>query len=132
MALKVASPCYVLGYPHGISAGGLPIWKKASIASEPTVLIHGMQMFLIDSATRSGMSGAPVLLYERGGYTNENGGTMSGSVGGNSNFARFIGVYSGREGTEEANIQLGRVFRKQLIEELFANPNPGDFRNPSP
>ena len=43
-----------------------PIWKRGSIASEPEIPIDGKPMFYIDTATRQGMSGAPVFAQTSG------------------------------------------------------------------
>jgi hypothetical protein len=62
MHLKVATDVFVLGYPMGIDGGGeFPIWKRASIATEPGVHRGGPRHILVDTATRKGMSGAPVI-----------------------------------------------------------------------
>ncbi|HTV27708.1 MAG TPA: hypothetical protein VMF32_07985, partial [Xanthobacteraceae bacterium] len=58
MLLRISAEVFVLGYPRGISGGrGFPIWKRASIATEPAINLDGPRL-LIDTATRQGMSGA--------------------------------------------------------------------------
>jgi hypothetical protein len=37
MMVAVGMDAFILGYPRGIGAGIFPIWKRASIASEPNV-----------------------------------------------------------------------------------------------
>jgi hypothetical protein len=42
MLLRVSTDVFVLGYPRGISGGrGFPIWKRASIATEPEIDLDG-------------------------------------------------------------------------------------------
>src|SRR5262249_54395452 len=61
MVLSVAMDCFVLGFPKNLSHGEiLPIWKRASVATEPDIPHDNLPVFLIDTATREGMSGAPV------------------------------------------------------------------------
>jgi hypothetical protein len=58
---------FVLGYPRGMSGGGqFPIWKRATIATEPDFDLDGLPRFYIDTATREGMSGSPVYAQEVG------------------------------------------------------------------
>ncbi len=58
---------FVLGYPRGISGGGrFPLWKRGSIASEPDIHLDDLPKMYIDTATREGMSGAPVYAQESG------------------------------------------------------------------
>jgi hypothetical protein len=58
---------FVLGYPRGMSGGGhFPVWKRATIATEPDIDLDGLPRFYIDTATREGMSGSPVYAQEVG------------------------------------------------------------------
>jgi hypothetical protein len=48
LRLAVTSNVFVLGYPEGISGGrALPIWKRASIASEPGRDLSGLPMMFV-------------------------------------------------------------------------------------
>lgn len=115
MRISVASDVFVLGYPKGISGGGaFPIWKRASIASEPDIDLDGLPKLLIDTATREGMSGSPVVAMSPGGYVTESGGLALGVRG-----ARFIGIYSGRLGKDEMQAQLGIVWKTAIIDEII-------------
>jgi hypothetical protein len=67
LSLTPGMDVFVLGYPRGISGGGrFPLWKRGSIASEPDVNIDNLPMMYIDTATREGMSRAPVYAQEVG------------------------------------------------------------------
>jgi hypothetical protein len=96
MRLKVSDDVFVLGYPLGlVGSHGMPLWKRASVASEPGT---SEPSFLIDTATRSGMSGSPVVQRYRGFYKHDE---STPSVGGQDWFGEadsFVGVYSGRLG----------------------------------
>jgi hypothetical protein len=126
----VGDDVYVLGYPFGITDPmELPIWKRGSIASEPQIPFQGLPKMLIDTATRSGMSGAPVILIRHGNREkdglNPNVRTSSDTAYG------FVGVYSGRIGTkEDFDAQLGIVWHKEVIEEIIVGQVSGtiDFQ----
>ena len=122
LRLAVAGDVFVLGYPKGISGGGaFPIWKRASIASEPQIDLDNLPMMLVDTATREGMSGAPALaLASRGGYTDEQGNLFAGREG-----SRFVGIYSGRLGDNEMEAQLGVIWKPKVIEEIVNNKVAG-------
>jgi hypothetical protein len=124
--LDTGMDAFVLGYPKGLTADGkLPIWKRASIASEPTIpQLDDTRppRFLIDTATREGMSGGPVFVRHTGYLPNnlfEEGheppqqlfvGTVIG----------FAGLYSGRiGGDDELAAQVGIVWTRRAIEEVI-------------
>lgn len=122
---------FVMGFPHGLSgADGLAIWKRGSIATLPARDIDGLPKLLIDTATRKGMSGSPVLV-RRSGLIRQRGvqsdapmvdsdiiGTAEG----------FLGVYSGRLGDDDFSVQLGLVWRSEVIDEIIC----GGVRGKSP
>jgi hypothetical protein len=108
-----AMPVSVIGYPLGLAAGeSWPIWKTGHIASDPDINYEpGRPAFLIDATTRSGMSGAPVVL-RLDSYQQRNGTRII--AGGTA--TKFMGVYAGRihDGSE-----IGRVWRPFVLSELF-------------
>lgn len=114
--------CFIVGYPEGLSGPSVtPIWKRGSIATEPH---PKYPYFLIDSATRAGMSGAPVIARHSGFLGFQNDGEISDDsvIGTTEN---FIGIYSGRLGDDALGFQLGKVWNASLIEEIFARPLEG-------
>lgn len=117
MELRVSLDVFVLGYPLGIiNPHGLPIWKRASVASEPN---GSTPYYLVDTATRPGMSGSPVILRYRGFYKNDSSST---EIADNDWFGEgddFVGIYSGRIGASEIEAQLGKVWKQQLIREVI-------------
>ncbi len=118
----VGEPVSIIGFPYGLSGGGLfPIWKTGHIASEPEVDYGDAPVFLVDATTRSGMSGAPVIRRFSGfGYRNRSGFEMVGSStisAGRSELTRFMGVYGGRTGRRSA--QIGRVWKPIVIDQIL-------------
>lgn len=58
--VQVGSSLFIVGHPLRYSTGVFPTWKRASVATEPTLDFEGQPCFLVDSRTTSGMSGSPV------------------------------------------------------------------------
>lgn len=113
MRAYVGIPVSIIGYPLGFAGPGrFPIWKTGHIASEPDLDYNGEPLFLIDATTRGGMSGAPVVLRQVGGYMTKSGDQKI--VPGVS--TRFLGIYSGRM---PGDSELGRVWRPRLIKEIL-------------
>ena len=115
--------CFIVGYPEGFSGpSGTPIWKRASIATEPELDYDNKPLFLADSLTRKGMSGSPVFARVPGLWGQE-GAQLS--IGGSSSvlgyWTKFIGVYAGREASENEGFQLARVWKHTALDELIAS-----------
>ena len=106
---------FVIGYPRGMSGGGnFPIWKRATIATEPDLDLDDLPKFYIDTATREGMSGSPVYAQEVGYWLPE--GISDPSQASIGKGHRFVGVYSGRLGAEdEFKAQLGVVWKESAL-----------------
>lgn len=117
--LEVADDVFILGYPFSLNGGGrFPIWKRGSIATEPEIDYDGLPKIFVDTATRSGMSGSPVIFRRQGIHTANNDGkltldTVIGRIQG------FVGIYSGRIGKSDLDAQLGIVWKKEVIEEII-------------
>lgn len=125
MKVTVGQDVFILGFPKSVSHNKyLPIWKRGSIATEPDLPHDDDPVFLVDTATREGMSGAPVLLRSTGVLI-----TDDGSVGlGTGTYTRFLGVYSGRFGADdELSAQLGRVWHRRVIQEILVDGVPGNY-----
>ena len=115
--IEITSPLYIIGYPFGKICGELPIWKRSTVASEPNYQMDDdMPYFFVDTASRQGMSGSPVVLFEkRSALLMEDD-----KVG--VHYTKFIGIYSGRIGSEkEGDAQLGRVWKACIIDELISS-----------
>jgi hypothetical protein len=122
MKLEVSHDVFVLGYPKGlIDVLGLPIWKRATVATEPGT---SSPLFFVDTATRQGMSGSPVVHRYRGFYKSSNfKGIGKGDWLGEG--SQFIGVYSGRIGESEFEAQLGKVWKVTTINEIIEGRTRG-------
>ena len=115
---------YVLGFPLGMTGGGqFPIWKRRTIASEPGIDLDGLPKLHIDTATRKGMSGAPVYAQEVGLIVPEDpNDPAKGSLG---KARRFVGVYASRLDGDEFSAQLGVVWKETAITEIVAGAKKG-------
>ena len=115
---------YVLGFPLGLTGGGqFPIWKRGTIASEPGIDLDGLPKLHIDTASRKGMSGAPVYAQEVGLIVTEDpNDPANGSLG---KARRFLGVYASRLDGDEFSAQLGVVWKETAIEQIVANGKKG-------
>lgn len=116
--LTIAEEIYIIGFPFRRIGGSLPIWKKASVASEPSVDLNGMPCYYADTATRSGMSGSPVVIYRKRPFVEAE--SMDGRF--SQYITKFVGVYSGRIGANtdgKNDAQLGRVWKAKMIDEII-------------
>lgn len=114
----IGMDCYVVGYPKGLyGQGRTAIWKRGSIATEPEFDHLGEPLFLIDTATRKGMSGSPVIGQHSGVWGIKDGKLQDDSLFGTCR--NLIGIYSGRVGDDELGVQLGRVWKSKVIEEIL-------------
>jgi len=114
---EVADEACVIGYPFfDLTYLQLPIWKKASIASEPDVDVDQLPKMLIDTATRPGLSGSPVVMQRTGIHGMKDGNVAADTIIGR--IRTFLGVYSGRIGADELKAQLGVVWKAHVVEEI--------------
>lgn len=96
--VEVGSEVAIVGYPLNKSGVlNYPIWKTGHIASDFGAHPDGKH-FLIDSVTRQGMSGSPVIARNRGG--------------------QLLGIYSGRL-HDDPEFGIGIVWRWMLLHELL-------------
>ena len=114
--LGTAGPLSIIGFPFGrTGGGGLGIWVQGFVATEPELDFDGLPCFLIDSRTRSGQSGSPVVNYSGGGM-------IPMADGGSAVFTgpveRFVGVYSGRISAES---DLGFVWKAAAVQAAVDN-----------
>jgi hypothetical protein len=107
LVIRIGMDVFILGYPFGNEPPGFPVWKRGSIASEPDLVRIGPGYLAVDTASRPGMSGSPVILRSWGQHLLEN----RVSISDNSSATRFIGVYSGRRYTADGtDAQIGIVW----------------------
>lgn len=123
LELAVAGDLFIVGYPRGLSvAETLPLWKRASLASEPGIDVDQLPKYLVDTATREGMSGSPV--FARGNYIKGSFTTTGNPHEDNRPWTvaytyNFVGIYSGRIGENSFLAQLGIVWKARVIEEII-------------
>jgi hypothetical protein len=119
---SVTDDVFILGYPFGLAVGDVfPIWKRATIASEPAVDVSGRPMIFVDTASRSGMSGSPVVLLQKRSITLSRPSPANPELEERSRHKmKLIGVYSGRIGADDtsAKAQLGIVWKARVIDEI--------------
>ena len=128
--VSVADDIFVVGYPLALGTNenkDFPIWKRASIASEPSInyFNDGRKAFVIDGTTREGMSGSPVFFYSNLTQTSTQDGGMFFGMSPQRAF-NFLGIYSGRlkghninDDTIEKESFLGLVWKRELIDEII-------------
>jgi hypothetical protein len=123
---EVGDDCYIIGYPfEDFRYWGLPIWKRASISTEPTVNEDQLPKILVDTATRPGLSGSPVIFQRTGVHNLKDGVFTNDSIIGR--LRGFLGVYSGRIGDGEIGAQLGIIWKSKVIEEIINGKTKGSI-----
>jgi hypothetical protein len=151
----IAKDVFILGYPfsrdemkEGFGEDApfyLPVWKRGTIASEPTVQL-GKRRLLIDSLSRPGMSGSPVMIAEdanllvarsakdadilRRVEAGDFGAVLEMDrkviAGETVKQFRFLGVYSGVIGKSRlAEVALGVCWHADTLLELLAKARGG-------
>ena len=121
-SLNVTEPVFVVGFPLGYTVKGKDephaIWTSGTVASDPDVniIINNTELpaFLIDSKTRQGQSGSPVIYYSEMGYDGHDRNDSKSIWG--SPFMREIGIYSGRINKDS---DLGYVWKWAVIKEII-------------
>ena len=114
VAIGPSSQLSIIGFPFGRTGGGaFGIWVQGTVATEPAVNFDDLPCFLIDSRTRSGQSGSPVIFYQNGGSipTSDGGVVVSAAA-----VEELLGVYSGRISPES---DLGVVWRREVIRDII-------------
>jgi Trypsin-like peptidase domain len=119
LRIEIGMEVFILGYPFKIERPGpaYPVWKRGSIASEPELVGLTTPYMLVDTASRPGMSGAPVIRRSWSGQLVEPGNLPEVDMP----FSKFIGVYSGRLPTDHPHeAQIGLVWDGSFIDEIVA------------
>ncbi len=118
----VGDDCFIVGYPDGfLGPNGTPIWKRASIATEPELDYSEAPLILVDSLTRKGMSGSPVFA-KVPGLWGQDGAQLTIGDGGSpylGYWTKFIGVYAGREWNDNEGFQLARVWKSSAVDVII-------------
>lgn len=103
----------IVGFPFGKAVDGrFAIWNRATIASDIDLDYDSRPAFLVDSRSRPGQSGSPVIAKTNGMAIYTNGNTiMDGSIR-----VELMGIYSGRISPES---DLGIVWKVHVIRDLI-------------
>jgi uncharacterized ParB-like nuclease family protein len=105
--LPVGEDVFVVGFPRAIGNGSWPVWKRASLATEPSQTLNlatderqrQLRAVLVDGAVMEGLSGSLVI------QRSANPGIMMDAgptnvvwphLDGRPFYYSFVGVYSGR------------------------------------
>jgi hypothetical protein len=118
-SLYVSDDIFIIGYPKGITDYTMqPIWKRATISTAPHMGWEQQEQFLVDCASKEGMSGAPAIYYNRDGKIN----TGNIYYKGFNTISILHGIYVGRIGsTSELEAQIGKVWKRKVIDEIIDN-----------
>ncbi|WP_313281177.1 hypothetical protein [Stutzerimonas balearica] len=113
----VTEELFIPGYPHNVQDYySQPVWKRATVASSVQLGWNRERKFLIDSASKSGMSGSPVLYYNSNGEVRIKGSIYHFG----QDAAILAGIYVGRLGvTKESDPQIGTVWHRSVIDEII-------------
>jgi S1-C subfamily serine protease len=114
IAVPVSADVSIIGFPFGLTGGGvLGIWSRGTIATEPDIEYDNLPLLLVDSRTRKGQSGSPVIFQTDGrAYPTKDGGIQMSS----GNQTILVGIYSGRVHAES---DLGFVWKARVINEII-------------
>jgi hypothetical protein len=126
MYLDIGAEVFLPGYPLGLTGGGgMPIWKRASLATSLDFGEGIGRRVLVDTASREGMSGSPCLALCNWQYYRKDPSSMKMTIVKQPLTCRLVGVYSGRlNASDQLEAQLGMVWHKNLIMETMANGAP--------
>lgn len=103
----------IVGFPFGTSSDGrFAIWSRATVASDPSLNYSGRPTFLVDSRSRTGQSGSPVILKTTGPVRYTSGRVQVAL----KPRAELFGIYSGRI---SAKSDLGIVWKSEAIREVI-------------
>src|SRR6202521_1861515 len=114
LSAKLSEPLNIIGFPFGVTSGGaLGIWVRGFIATDIALDWSNLPCFLVDSRTRSGQSGSPVIAYSpAGAATHVASGGLAALA---DDVEEFFGVYSGRINAES---DLGIVWKAHVVREI--------------
>ena len=102
----------------------MAVWVQGFVASEWQVDVGNLPRFLIDSRTRAGQFGSPVIFYSVGGGFTDLQGNVT--IGGGE-YEEFIGIYSGRISVES---DLGFVWKSSALREVIEGGVRGSVQTP--
>lgn len=73
--IDVVEDILMIGYPNGLwdHINNMPIIRKGITATKYSLDYNGKREFVIDAACFPGSSGSPIILFNKGGYTDKKG-----------------------------------------------------------
>lgn len=87
---------FALGYPlPSYAEPFMPVWRRGSLATEPSQPVDDKPIFLCDIATSAGMSGSPIIQRWHGPAPIKENGAITMNISSIVS-SRFVGVYGGR------------------------------------
>jgi Trypsin-like peptidase domain len=116
LAIMVGMDVFILGYPFGSRPPAFPVWKRGSIASEPDLVKLTTGYYLVDTASRPGMSGSPAILRSWSNHILESNMFTATT---NAPIDRVIGIYSGRVDAAPSEAQIGMVWHVDYIDDII-------------
>ncbi|MES2936449.1 MAG: hypothetical protein V4864_02130 [Pseudomonadota bacterium] len=127
LSAAASQDVFIIGYPFGqITGAPAPVWKRGTIALDPTFDPDGLPKMFVDTASREGMSGSVVV--GRQVLINQQYKRKDGTQSAQVLLARIdtvIGIYSGRHYPDLEKAQLGVVWKRRVIEEtVYAGRSP--------
>ncbi len=137
---EAGDDCVILGYPLKHYTGlMLPLWKKGSLATESNMAVDSSPAFLVDCATSSAMSGAPILRRVAGPVSVDPATERLRQRAGH----QLVGIYAGRLQSQELDrINVGYGwFASQIAPAVLAsrerwaellNARAADLARPTP
>lgn len=149
-AIEPGFDLVVIGYPFP-AGQDIPyaLWKRAMLASEPSVQMFGNSQMLIDTAGTPGMSGSPVFISHQAYMdTPEHVAAKQRVESGETRWfdepdwlnidratqtigLEWIGIYAGAtENKKLDRLQLGRMYSASAVDQVIQSGVPGE--NPFP
>ena len=115
---RVSQEAFIIGFPFGLIVNApVPIWKRGTIALDPTFDPDGLPKMFIDTATREGMSGAVVVarhITVGRSYRRKDGSESEPVIYAKHDLV--VGIYSGRHYPDLDRAQLGIVWKRSAVE----------------
>jgi hypothetical protein len=102
--LDVVEDIMMIGYPNGLwdATNNMPIIRRGITATDPKIDYNGKKEFLIDAACFPGSSGSPIIICNKGGYTDK-----QGTLNWGASRLFFLGIlYAGPQLTVTGDIKI--------------------------
>ena len=123
--LNITDTIYAIGFPYGyfVKSKEEPhgVWTAGRVATDPCLDINinnkELPVFLMDSRTRKGQSGSPVLYFSKDGWEVTPNGCLCMCA---APIFKEVGIYSGRMNKDS---DLGYVWKWEVIKEILSGIN---------